>query len=98
MEEDVSREIAKGRSDQEIRLFFSLQKPKYFDRADHKNCPLFQRAVKKLGALADDEMFYFSPALVIGDHNDLAHVEKGNLFAQLDILRGLVELQVLDPI
>ena len=32
------------------------------------------------------------------DHNDLAHVEKGNLFAQLDILRGLVELQVLDPI
>ena len=98
MEEDVSREIAKGRSDQEMRLFFSLQKPKYFDRADHKNHPLFQRAVKKLGALADDEMFYFSPALVIGDHNDLAHVEKGNLFAQLDILRGLVELQVFDPI
>ena len=98
MEEDVSREIAKGRGDQEMRLFFSLQKPKYFDRADHKNRPLFQRAVKKLGALADDEMFYFSPALVVGDHNDLAHVEKGNLFAQLDILRGLVELQVLDPI
>ena len=43
-------------------------------------------------------MFYFIPALVVGDHNDLAHVEKGNLFAQLDILRGLVELQVLDPI
>ena len=47
---------------------------------------LYQQAVKKLGRLGDKEIFFFTPALVLGGGENIAYIEKGN---------GAVHQQVL---
>ena len=95
-EEDASKDIAKGKSDEEISIFFSIQEQKYFDQADNNQKPLFKRAVKKFGALAEDEMFYFNPAVAITDRTPFENVAKGNMFVQLDLLKELVEPEIIN--
>lgn len=52
---------------------------------------LFEKALKKLGILQLDEMYYFVPALRLGGIDDIEYVDKGNAFVQLDILYQLTE-------
>ena len=47
---------------------------------------LYQQAVKKLGKLADPDIFFFTPALALGGGEDIKYIEKGN---------GAVHQQVL---
>ena len=44
---------------------------------DDKGKPLFQRAVKKFGALAEDEMFSFVPALATGGEPQIRQCGQG---------------------
>ena len=88
--------IKKGDADFALELFFLVKNPEYLDMEDDKGKPLFQRAVKKFGALAEDEMFSFVPALAAGGDALIGNVDKVNLFIQFDLLRQLVEPRVFD--
>ena len=88
--------IKKGDADFALELFFLVKNPEYLDMEDDKGKPLFQRAVKKFGALAEDEMFSFVPALATGGEPLIGNVDKVDLFAQFDLLRQLVEPRVFD--
>ena len=88
--------IKKGDADFALELFFLVKNPEYLDMGDDKGKPLFQRAVKKFGALAEDEMFSFVPALATGGEPLIGNVDKVDLFAQFDLLRQLVEPRVFD--
>ncbi|WP_369587916.1 T6SS immunity protein Tdi1 domain-containing protein [Kingella oralis] len=88
--------IKKGDADFALKLFFLVKNPEYLDMEDDKGKPLFQRTVKKFGALAEDEMFSFVPALAAGGDALIGNVDKVNLFIQFDLLRQLVEPRVFD--
>ncbi|MFC2390025.1 MAG: T6SS immunity protein Tdi1 domain-containing protein [Kingella oralis] len=88
--------IKKGDADFALELFFLVKNPEYLDMEDDKGKPLFQRAVKKFGALAEDEMFSFVPALATGGEPLIGNVDKVDLFVQFDLLRQLVEPRVFD--
>ena len=88
--------IRKGDADFALELFFLATQQEYLDMNDNKGKPLFQRAVKKFGALAQDEMFSFVPALAAGGEPQIGNVDKVNLFAQFDVLRQLVEPRVFN--
>ena len=88
--------IKKGDADFALELFFLVKNPEYLDMEDDKGKPLFQRAVQKFGALAEDEMFSFVPALATGGEPLIGNVDKVDLFAQFDLLRQLVEPRVFD--
>jgi hypothetical protein len=47
---------------------------------------LFKNAIKKLGKLEIDEIFYFEPALCIGGSENIENINKGNAIIHLDIL------------
>jgi hypothetical protein len=40
--------------------------------------PLFKEAYNKLGGLTNDEIYFFSPALVLGGGEDIKYIDKGN--------------------
>ncbi|EJW9360208.1 TPA: DUF1851 domain-containing protein, partial [Salmonella enterica subsp. enterica serovar Kentucky] len=46
--------------------FLVSSSPEGFDLVDDNNNYLFDRMVKKLGALADNEMFGLEPAYILG--------------------------------
>lgn len=52
---------------------------------------LARQAVGKLGALEDDEMFTFEPALALGGAHELGYVQKVKLFPQLSLLAQLFD-------
>ena len=60
------------------------------------NSSELESAAKKFGALAEDEMLSFVPALAAGSDALIGNVDKVNLFAQFDLLRQLVEPRVFD--
>lgn len=52
--------------------------------------PLFGKALKKLGALADDEVYAFTPALALGGSQDADSLKKAKLREYLGVLSELV--------
>ena len=63
---------------------------------DNNNKPLFDRCVKKFGALEYDEMFGFVPALAISDNASIKNIDKMNIFVHLNLLPDLIEIQYID--
>ena len=88
--------IKKGDADAALELFFLTTGQENLDMEDDNEKPLFKRAVKKLGALAEDEMFNFTHALAEDGDQQICNVDKVNLFVQFDLLRQLVEPRVFD--
>ena len=88
--------IKKGDADFALELFFLATEQEDLDMEDENDKPLFKRTVKKFGALAEDEMFSFVPALAASGDALIGNVGKVNLFAQFDLLRQLVESRVFD--
>ncbi|MGP5010219.1 GAD-like domain-containing protein [Psychrobacter glacincola] len=91
-----AKEIAYGKSNQELAMFFGFKQIKYTDMEDNNGKPLFDRCVKKFGALDYDEMFGFVPALVISDNASIKNVDKMNIFVHLNLLPDLIEIQYID--
>ena len=63
---------------------------------DNNSKPLFDRCVKKFGALEYDEMFSFVPALAINDNASIKNIDKMNIFVHLSLLPDLIEIQYID--
>lgn len=87
-----SKELhAKGPADLdfEVRSFFAGSTRRYSDLSDDNGRPLFERALKKLGPLAPDEMYALEPALVAGGTIALENLARVKLDPHLTILRQL---------
>ncbi|HCE7029496.1 TPA: GAD-like domain-containing protein [Pseudomonas aeruginosa] len=74
--------------DPSIQAFFGASNPEDYDYTDTNGKPLFERAVKKYGPLASDEMYGFEPALVLGGAPSLENLRRLKLDPHLLILRG----------
>ena len=91
-----AKDIATGLEDRKLELFFAFQQIKYIDMEDNNDKPLFDRCVKKFGALEYDEMFGFVPALAISDNASIKNIDKMNIFVHLNLLPDLIEIQYID--
>ncbi len=58
--------------------------------------PIFQQAIDRLGALADDEMFTFEPAPFLGGEQTFKTVNKVNFFIQNEILASMGQREIMD--
>ncbi|HEQ0196601.1 MULTISPECIES: GAD-like domain-containing protein [Pseudomonas] len=74
--------------DPSIQALFGASKPADFDYPDSNGKLLFERAVKKYGPLAQDEMYGFEPALVLGGSPTLENLRRLKLDPHLLILRN----------
>jgi hypothetical protein len=90
------RGVREGKSDWLFSIFLALKEAKREDTDDENGKPLFNLAVRKLGALADNEMFTFTPTLALGGKSSLANLSKVNIHIHLDLLSQMVERQILD--
>ncbi|MCY1297436.1 GAD-like domain protein [compost metagenome] len=70
-----------------IQSFFGSRRPESFDYKDTSGKLLFERAKKKYGPLAPDEMYGFEPALVLGGSATLKNLRRLKLDPHLLILR-----------
>lgn len=75
--------------DFKIRWFFGGRTKRYCDLLDQDNEPLFERALKKLGPLASDEIYALEPAIVLGGKATLDNLARVKLDPHLTILRQL---------
>ena len=72
-----------------IRSFFGASSLDEYNKDDENNRPLFERALKKLGPLAPNEVYGFEPAIVAGGKMTLDHLAKLDIQIHLRILREL---------
>lgn len=82
------------RLDFEIRGLFGNRMKEDCDLKDEDRKPLFERALKKLGPLASDEMYGFEPAIIAGGRMRLENLRKVKLDQHLTILRQLAAPQI----
>ncbi len=75
--------------DRSLGIFLGSTSRDSLDFDDNQGKPLFQRALAKLGTVAEDEMYAFEPALCIGGKADLEHMVKVKMVEQLMILDQL---------
>ncbi|VVN92617.1 GAD-like domain-containing protein [Pseudomonas fluorescens] len=73
--------------DPSIQALFGVAKLEKCDYPDTNGKLLFDRAVKKYGPLAPDEMYGFEPALVLGGSPTLENLRRLKLDPHLHILR-----------
>lgn len=95
-EEGDAKDIAEGGEDKKLELFFGFSKLGHTDMYDNNDKPLFNRCIKKFGALECDEMFGFVPALAISNNASIKNVDKMNIFVHLSLLPDLIEIQYID--
>ncbi|EKS4614625.1 DUF1851 domain-containing protein [Salmonella enterica] len=81
--------------DSEIVSFLASSSQKRFDLIDDNDNYLFDKAIKKLGALADNEMFGLEPAYVLGGHLQLENLSKLDCRIHLMILRELSSPEII---
>jgi len=89
-------EIKGGESDFVMQRFLAIQDPK---NSDIKDCntkkPLFEKAVKKFGALKENEVFGFEPALFLGGEQTLDKLNKLDIQIHLAILADFGQRELL---
>lgn len=95
---DDSARVSQGGADRLVRYFFSGLEKSALDQKDRLESPLFDRAVKKLGPLAADEMYAFEPALALGGSADLKNLRKVKCVEHLVMLAQLGERQIMRDI
>ncbi|NQD54408.1 DUF1851 domain-containing protein [Pseudomonas sp. CM25] len=71
-----------------IQSLFGTSEPEDYDNTDSNGKPLFERALKKYGPLAPDEIYGFEPALVAGGKPTLQNLCRLKLDPHLLILRN----------
>lgn len=75
--------------DRSLGIFLGSTSRDSLDFEDIQGKPLFQRALAKLGPVAEDEMYAFEPGLCIGGKADLEHMVKVKMVEHLMILDQL---------
>ncbi|KLV04004.1 glutamyl-tRNA amidotransferase, partial [Photobacterium aquae] len=79
-----------------IKCFFGGSSVRSHDLEDEHGKLMFNRCIKKFGALADNEMFGFEPSLMLGGESLLSNINKVNIHVHLSILAQLGQIEVLD--
>jgi hypothetical protein len=72
-----------------IQTFFAMSDKERYDLEDNQGEFLFDRALKKLVALDESEVYGFEPALFVGGTASLDQLVKCNLKVHLTILRQM---------
>lgn len=80
---------ANPQPDRSLGIFLGSTRRDSLDFDDNHGKPLFQRALAKLGPVAEDEMYAFEPALCIGGKADLEHMVKVKMVEHLRTLDQL---------
>lgn len=75
--------------DRSLGIFLGSTSRDSLNFEDIQGKPLFQRALAKLGPVAEDEMYAFEPGLCIGGKADLEHMVKVKMVEHLRILDQL---------
>ncbi|EHR8838477.1 DUF1851 domain-containing protein [Shigella flexneri] len=79
----------------EIESFLAFSDIEEFDLLDCNDNYIFERAIKQLGALADNEMFGLEPAYVLGGRIKIENLSKVDCQVHLMILRELSAPQII---
>ncbi|WP_395703676.1 GAD-like domain-containing protein [Aquabacterium sp.] len=95
---DDSDALKAGQADAMVHAFLASMDKDRLDQKDLLDRPLFDRAVKKLGRLAADEMYAFEPALGVGGQADLRNLRKLKCVEHLVMLAQLGERQLMRDI
>ncbi|VVN23523.1 hypothetical protein PS623_04412 [Pseudomonas fluorescens] len=80
---------ANPQPDRSLGIFLGSTRRDSLDFDDNHGKPLFQRALAKLGPVAEDEMYAFEPALCIGGKAVLEHMVKVKMVEHLRTLDQL---------
>lgn len=72
-----------------LGIFFAAKDRDACDMLDEQGSPLFERARRRLGQLAPNEVYGFEPALFAGGKRCVESLARLDLFAHLAVLRAL---------
>jgi hypothetical protein len=86
---DLKRVVTDSSFD--LQCFFSNRNKRSCDLKDTSKKPLFDRLIKKLGALNHNEVYGFKHALALGGSAELDNIEKFEFIDYLGFLRQLEE-------
>ncbi|AWH55376.1 hypothetical protein C1924_02185 [Stenotrophomonas sp. ESTM1D_MKCIP4_1] len=92
---DQSRWMSEGKEDFLVSTWLAFMDKSDIDETDDRDIPLFDRAVKRLGPLAHDEMYGFVPALALGGPCRLDHLQRVKAAEHLLFLAQLGERRVM---
>lgn len=81
-------------ADVAIDVFFSMVDREEFDFFDDEDSPLFDRALKRLGPLAHDEVYGFVPVLPLGGAALIENLSKLSLDVHIEILKQSAEISL----
>ncbi len=86
----------KHTSNEIVRNFFAFSDVDEFDKKDDNLKPLFERAVKKYGPLASNEVLGFEPALILGGSASLKNLKKLDIHVHMSILKEFTQVYKTD--
>lgn len=92
---DKSDQIGDGRADSMLSNWFASTRRSSLDEDGDDGRPMFERALKALGPLAEDEMYGFVPALVMGGPGRLDHLKKVKVVEHLMFLAQLGDPEIM---
>lgn len=86
----------KHTSNEIVRNFFAFSDIDEFDKKDENLKPLFERAIKKYGPLASNEVLGFEPALILGGSASLKNLKKLDIHVHMSILKEFTQVYKTD--
>jgi hypothetical protein len=92
---DKSKWMKEGKADFLVSMWIERMDKVDLDETDEDDQPLFERAMKLLGPLHDDEMYGFVPALALGGPCRLDHIQKVKAAEHLTLLAHLGEREIM---
>ena len=92
---DKSDRIKDGYADSMISNWLAATRRSSLDEDDDDDRPLFERALKALGPLAEDEIYGFVPALGMGGPARLDHLKKVKAVEHLIFLAQLGDPKIM---
>lgn len=94
--EGDEEDIKNGEADEVMQTFFAFCKINNLDLTDENDKPLFEKAVKKFGALKENEVFGFEPAPLLGGSINFNNINKVDFQIYSSILLDFGGRQLLD--
>lgn len=90
------KDIQKGLADKQIESFFGFKKVNGVDLNGEDDKPLFERTLKTLGPITENEVYGFAPYLFMGGQKKLANIQKMDLITHLNFIADMGEMEVID--
>lgn len=91
----ADKKVIAGDDTKAIQYFISGENADGLDFDDSEEKKLFKRALKKLGALKEDEMYGFEPALCVSGLPILKNLVKVKIIVHLILLEQLCDIEIL---